>query len=350
MERWFLTARERTAITSATKELCGICNSDSKRAHKEAGLITDEENVKKLIKTVLSVMSNPFDMEIVDDGVTVPLSNLPTGVVKPQDIATRLLNAEKLGMQEMNSFIMKRITSNETGFWDTLPKMKIKTFANMVKKVQAKPSEKKLATVNSDRNLFVHLLIASKSRAINLRDLLKYELSPVPWALAHTDGSQRKNTKSCLLSLLEECVQDLPRLLSINSDELSDAYVLDGMAAVQMLKTAGAQTFGEMSSSYFDGITAPLGKNNCVRVDVVFDRYDKADSIKEGERVRGGAIAGFEVKIPGPNTVRNNWKSFISNPVNKINLQHFLNTIRLQKGTFSPCTLLQQEQEQLQMM
>ena len=168
----------------------------------------------------------------------------------PQDIATRLLNAEELGMQEMSSFSTKRITSNETGFWDTLPKMKIKTFASMVNKVQAKPSEEKLATVNADRNLFARLSIASKSRDINLRDLLKYELSHVPCALAHTDGSLRKNTKSCLLSVLEECVQALPRLPSINSDEPSTAYVLDGMAAVQMLKTTGARTFGEMSSSY----------------------------------------------------------------------------------------------------
>ena len=47
----------------------------------------------------------------------------------------------------------------------------------MVNKVQAKPSEEKLATVNADRNLFARLLIASKSRDINLRDLLMYELS-----------------------------------------------------------------------------------------------------------------------------------------------------------------------------
>ena len=117
LERWFLTAHERTAITTATKELCGICNSDSEPAHKEAGLrriSRDEEDVKKHIATVQSVMSNPFDMESADDGVTVPLSNLATGVVMPQDIATRLLNAEELGMQEMSSFITKRITSNET--------------------------------------------------------------------------------------------------------------------------------------------------------------------------------------------------------------------------------------------
>ena len=74
----------------------------------------------------------------------------------------------------------------------------------MVKKVQAKPSEERLLTVNADRNLLARLLIASKARDINLRDLLKYEPSPVPYALAHTDGSLRKNTKSCLLSVLEE--------------------------------------------------------------------------------------------------------------------------------------------------
>ena len=76
MERWFLTAHERTAITTATKELCGICNSDSEPAHKEAGLrriSRDEEDVKKLITTVQSVMSNPFDMESADDGVKIPL-------------------------------------------------------------------------------------------------------------------------------------------------------------------------------------------------------------------------------------------------------------------------------------
>ena len=65
-------------------------------------------------------------MESVDDEVTVPLSNLATGVVMPQDIATRLLKAQELRMQEMNSFIAKRITSNKMGFWDTLPKMKTK--------------------------------------------------------------------------------------------------------------------------------------------------------------------------------------------------------------------------------
>ena len=48
--------------------------------------------------------------------------------------------------------------------------------------------------------------------------------------------------------MLEECVQALPKLPRISSD------ALNGIAAVQMLKTAGARIFGEIGSSYFNGI------------------------------------------------------------------------------------------------
>ena len=191
----------------------------------------------------------------------------------PPDSATRLLNSENLGRQEMRPFISKRLNSNEIQFWDPVSKLRIQTFASMAKKAKAKSADEKIVTVNADRSLFARLLIASRSRDINLREVLKYELSAVPYSLAHPDGSLRKTTKSTLLSTLEEAVQVLPRLLS--DSELLTAYVLDGMAVVQMMKTAGARTFGELTNNYYSTITAPLGKCNCNRVDVVFDRYEK---------------------------------------------------------------------------
>lgn len=107
--------------------------------------------------------------------------------------------------------------------------------------------------------------------------------------------------KASYFSVLEGLVQVSPRLPS-DDEEPTTAYVMDGMAVVQMVKTTGARTFGEMAGRYFDTITAPLRSNNCNRVDVVFDRYDKADSIKESERRRRGSASGFEIKIAGPNT------------------------------------------------
>ena len=37
LARWFLTSHERAAITTATKELCGIGDNDRVGSHKEAG-------------------------------------------------------------------------------------------------------------------------------------------------------------------------------------------------------------------------------------------------------------------------------------------------------------------------
>lgn len=154
-------------------------------------------------------------------------------------------------------------------------------------------------------------MIASNSRNIDLRDVLSYELSPVPFALAHTDGTLSKSNKSVLLTVLEDSVQVLPRL-PCDNDEPSTANIIDGMGAVQMIKTAGTRTFGEMASHYFNTVTALLGKNNCSRIDIVFDRYDKADSIKESEGRRRGSTSGYEIKIAGPHTaVPKNWNAYI---------------------------------------
>lgn len=154
---------------------------------------------------------------------------------------------------------------------------------------------------STQTSLFGRLLIASNTRNIDLRDVLTYELSPVPCALAHTDGTQRKSNKSILLTVLEDSLQVLPRLPCDNDEPLT-ANIINGMAAVQMIKTVGTRTFGKMASHYFNIVTAPLGKNNCSRVDIVFDRYDKVDSIKQSERRRRGSTSGYEIKIAGTHT------------------------------------------------
>ena len=63
-----------------------------------------------------------------ESGDKIALSNLATGVVMTTDVSSRLLESEKLVEKEMNAFIEKRINSNAVGFWEALPKMKIKTF------------------------------------------------------------------------------------------------------------------------------------------------------------------------------------------------------------------------------
>jgi len=58
-------------------------------SHKEAGsrlLARDEEHVKKMITTLTTVMTNPFDVEDANNSEFIPSMNLATGVVMPEGI------------------------------------------------------------------------------------------------------------------------------------------------------------------------------------------------------------------------------------------------------------------------
>ena len=316
LERWFLTIHERASITSALKAMFGLQDGEQ-ASHKEAAprrVRRDEEDVKKMISCFSSgLMTNPFNLD------SDALLNIATGVVLPKDVAQTLVHSTNKGRQQMKTFVEQRINSNAVGFWEPIPNMKIKTFSSANKKIHVKSSDK-LVTVNADRDLFGRLLIVSNTRQISLKDVLSFELSPVPYSLANADGSLRKGTKSVLCSLLEKDVNVVQQLTALPNPTV---VIIDGMAIIQMSKSAGTSTFGDLSEKYYNIFTAPLFSNNCVQVHVVFDQYWE-NSIKEGERERRGASVGLEVRIGGPTTpVPRQWGKYISSPKNKVRLRLF---------------------------
>ena len=66
LDRWFLTAHVRAAVTSAIKEICSISNDDeqvSELNHKEIGKkrrCRDERDVQSMLMTVVEEMVNPL--------------------------------------------------------------------------------------------------------------------------------------------------------------------------------------------------------------------------------------------------------------------------------------------------
>ena len=185
-------------------------------------------------------MSDPFTHD------SDALLNIATGVVLPEDVAQNLVCSTEKGRQQMNVFVEKRINSNTVNFWEPIPNIKIKAFSSANKKIRVKSNDK-LVTVNADRDLFGRLLIVSNTRQICLKDVLSFELSPVPYSLANADGSLRKGAKSVLCSLLEKDVNMVQRLAASPNPTV---VIIDGMAVVQMSKSAGASTFGEVKSMW----------------------------------------------------------------------------------------------------
>ena len=191
LERWFFTIHERASITSALKATFGL-QDGGQASHKEAAprrVRRDEEDVKKMISCFSSgLMTNPFNLD------SDALLNIATGVVLPENVAQTLVHSTKKGWQRMKAFNEQRINSNAVGFWEPIPNMKIKTFSSANKKIQVKSSDK-LVTVNADRDLFGRLLIVSNTRQLSLKDVLSFQLSPVPYSLANADRKSKKGDK-----------------------------------------------------------------------------------------------------------------------------------------------------------
>ena len=148
--------------------------------------------------------------------------------------------------RSMEAFISTRINTNEVSFWDPLSKLKINTFSSAAKKMEVKATNNKVITLNTDRELFGRLLVVAKQRDIDLREVLNYELSAVPVAIAHGDGSLRKTAKSSLMSVLEKNVAVLP---SLPPSLIPTAFVIDAMALVQVMKSASSASLGKWRNS-----------------------------------------------------------------------------------------------------
>ena len=324
LDRWFLTAHVRAAVTSAIREICSISNDDeqvSELNHKEIGKkqrCRDQRDVQSMLTTVVEQMVNPFEGSDVKE-----LPNIATGVIASVEVAQGILEAKKDGQKAVESYVNDRLMSNKVGVFAPLEKAWRKTFASLRKRV-SKAKGDKVTSINADRAFFSRLLIIANTRTLNLKEVFEYELSAVPYSIAYPDGSLRKGTKSKLLLELEKETVVSENLSS--SEEQETTWVIDGMAMLQMVKFSSCTRFGELNDKLLKvALQLLLQYNNCVRLDVVFDFYGKEDSIKAFERARRKAADPLMINISGPQTtIPKQWSKFMSSSKNKSVLTAFL--------------------------
>ena len=131
------------------------------------------------------------------------------------------------------------------------------------------------------------MTVIAQTRDMDMREVLKYTLGPLPWSLATPEGLYVKTSKSKLAEVLEKDVDPCA--------EKPDAsvYILDGMALLQSIKNV-PRTFGDLAEYMLKLIIRTA--RNTVRVDFVTDTYPEL-SIKNLERSKRAADGSYAVKI-----------------------------------------------------
>ena len=123
------------------------------------------------------------------------------------------------------------------------------------------------------------LLLLTRSREIDLKEVLSFSLGPYPLSLATTDGIMVKTVKANLMHIIEDMVDD-----SVTDDVIpsNGALIIDAMAMFQSLSQVPA-TFEELPPLLLSILISMATRLNATRVDFVVDRYPKV-SIKNSER------------------------------------------------------------------
>ena len=160
--------------------------------------------LKKVEETLQSWL-NPF---AESDG----LFSLSSGVLAPAEVKHDLIHAHEKGREAMVSFFRNGLLTSKINFYFTLHAMSLKTFSSLSKSTPVATGERH-AVFRADRNLFARLAVVAQTRNLNMRQVLSYELGPVPFSIASPDGGLVKTAKSKLLPLLEGSIlaaEDLP--------------------------------------------------------------------------------------------------------------------------------------------
>ena len=98
-------------------------------------MLRDDDDVRKLLTVITSgLMTDPFSLDEDDDEIS-PLIKIATDVRMPFPLTERLVSSLRLALLgQITRFVEQRLITNNATFWDSLPNLKIRTFASLVKK------------------------------------------------------------------------------------------------------------------------------------------------------------------------------------------------------------------------
>jgi hypothetical protein len=229
--RWLYAQPECTAVARVCEEMCGLERPGRKPRELDKTYIKrDQELVLSVNNTVCSML-NPFREDHSQ------IVNISSGAIATDKVKHDLLQAYTIGKTDMKQFLDDRISPDgKINFYDTLPKLNLKTFAHNYD-TSTKVSSSTIS--KNSRSLYARLLVVSQTREIDMREVMTFCLGDIPFPISNGLDSLVKTNKSALLNLLECKVKSVQNHC-VKAVPVNGALVIDGMALLQSLKNLPA--------------------------------------------------------------------------------------------------------------
>ena len=288
--------------------------------HKEwshSRMSKDHTDVDKIIDSLSS--KNIFD----SNGDLSGLHNISNGKFPPENVTSYLLSIKETGEKMLKNFVDERLVRKEKSVFDKIPRVKVQNFL-FKDKSNTKKEDNELKNVKELVNI-QQIIMLLNQRGFAPEYYATFELLDYPKSLADSEGFYKKSVKSSLMEEIEtrsNCIVNSFDGATFSNQKI---HIFDGMSIIHSLQLNRYRTFGDFGFAFYKYITYFYENPNVVRIHVIFDRYDDLNIKYLESLLRGDNADALEVTIQNAETkVPTNVKSFMSKPMNKLELVRFL--------------------------
>ena len=277
--------------------------SEELKLHRVRQNCNDLAKISQSIKETM----NPFSSQLEKDY----LFNISTGKVAGNETSEFLLSVCDIGSRARDCFI-NDCSDDPTNYKKSIKRQKIKNFASEFGSYKISSNNKKLVSVSMTRDLFGSILFHALQAEVDMEQVLKYPLTPVPLSISHVDGTMQKTPKSKLLQELEKRVES-------STPTKIDVTVIDAMFFLHLLHDP-PPTFGGVASHVLRQVCRQKGSE----IHLVFDKT-MSPSIKDAERCKRSDNRNTIYQITGADQKRpTNWLQALRQDQFKEALVNFL--------------------------
>ena len=194
-QRWIRTMHERCRYLEGIHALADIDNASSASVSNKDMRPSEIRRGEAKVEATVDAINNFVNPFTISDNES--LYCISSGAKVPDEIENDILNAERIGKLEKEKFIEERLEKNER-FFDPIKNPRLKTMGDMCRRVKVTTKQNKVVELKQSGNIAFQLLVKTQNRGkfLDLQEVMKYQLTPVPSCIGTPDGYLGKTNKS----------------------------------------------------------------------------------------------------------------------------------------------------------
>ena len=133
--KWYLTVHVRSVITRNFKSFCQLNDVEEPihRSLTKPMIMKDEQDIQSITSVIMHRLGNPFTIasDVEELEKPVPLINMATGVVAPDEVTKDLLTGKELGRMSLKDYVEHYLQDQDISMIKPIERFNLKTFVTM---------------------------------------------------------------------------------------------------------------------------------------------------------------------------------------------------------------------------